>query len=47
MVIEDVGVRHSAFYSITDEEWPEVRANLGTATNRRTGLSVLASPVHR
>jgi RimJ/RimL family protein N-acetyltransferase len=28
MVIEDVGVRDSAFYSITDEEWPQVRANL-------------------
>jgi N-acetyltransferase len=28
MIIEDVGVRDSAFYSITDEEWPVVRANL-------------------
>jgi RimJ/RimL family protein N-acetyltransferase len=28
MVIEDVGVRDSAFYSITDEEWPQVRTNL-------------------
>jgi len=28
MVIEDVGVRDSAYYSVTDEDWPEVRANL-------------------
>ena len=28
MIIEDVGVRDSAFYSIIDEEWPGVRANL-------------------
>ncbi len=28
MIIEDVGVRDSAFYSITDEEWPTVRINL-------------------
>ena len=28
MIIEDVGVRDSAFYSITDQEWPQVRANL-------------------
>jgi N-acetyltransferase len=28
MVMPGVGVRDSAYYSITDEEWPEVRANL-------------------
>lgn len=28
MTIEDVGVRDSAYYSITDLEWPEVGANL-------------------
>lgn len=28
MTIEDVGVCDSAFYSITDLEWPGVRANL-------------------
>lgn len=28
MTIEDVGVRDSAYYSITDVEWPDVRANL-------------------
>ncbi len=28
MVTANVGVRDSAYYSITDEEWPEVRANL-------------------
>lgn len=28
MTIEDVGVRDSAYYSITDQEWARVRANL-------------------
>jgi RimJ/RimL family protein N-acetyltransferase len=28
MVTANVGVRDSAYYSITDAEWPEVRANL-------------------
>jgi len=28
MTIDDVGVRDSAYYSITDLEWPDVRANL-------------------
>jgi RimJ/RimL family protein N-acetyltransferase len=28
MLMSGVGVRDSAYYSITDEEWPEVRANL-------------------
>jgi RimJ/RimL family protein N-acetyltransferase len=28
MIIEDVGVRDSAFYGVTDDDWPEVRANL-------------------
>jgi hypothetical protein len=28
MVTVNVGVRDSAYYSITDEEWPGVRANL-------------------
>ena len=28
MIIEDVGVRDSAYYSVTDEDWPEVLANL-------------------
>lgn len=31
MIIEDIGVRDSAYYSITDEEWPEPPA-------RRHGL---------
>jgi RimJ/RimL family protein N-acetyltransferase len=51
MFIEDVGVRDSAFYSITDEEWPEVRATLrrrladarpNTAT--RSATSMVPSP---
>jgi N-acetyltransferase len=28
MIVPDVGVRDSAYYSVLDEEWPEVRANL-------------------
>jgi N-acetyltransferase len=28
MLMPGIGVRDSAFYSVTDEEWPEVRANL-------------------
>jgi N-acetyltransferase len=28
MTMPDVGVRDSAYYSVVDDEWPEVRANL-------------------
>jgi N-acetyltransferase len=28
MTVPDVGVRDSAYFSIVDDEWPEVRANL-------------------
>jgi RimJ/RimL family protein N-acetyltransferase len=28
MIVPDVGQRDSAYYSVIDEEWPEVRANL-------------------
>jgi hypothetical protein len=28
MIIEDVGVRDLAYYSVIDEEWPAVRKNL-------------------
>jgi N-acetyltransferase len=28
MTVPDVGVRDSAYYSIVDDEWPDVRANL-------------------
>lgn len=28
MIIEDVGVRDSAYYSVIDDEWPAVRENL-------------------
>ncbi len=28
MMVPDVGVRDSAFFSVIDDEWPEVRANL-------------------
>jgi len=29
MTVPDVGVRDSAYFSIVDDEWPDVRANLG------------------
>ena len=48
MIIEDVGVRDSAFYSITDEDWPTVRINLRTAPRcgtRMTGSAELAERV--
>lgn len=28
MIVPDVGVRDSAYFSVIDDEWPEVRANL-------------------
>ena len=40
MLMPGVGVRDSAYYSIIDEDWPEVRANLQrrlTAVQARTG----------
>jgi RimJ/RimL family protein N-acetyltransferase len=38
MLIPGAGVRDSAYYSITDEEWPAVRANL----ERRLGRGAAA-----
>jgi RimJ/RimL family protein N-acetyltransferase len=38
MIIEDVGVRDSAYYSVIEDEWPMVRDNLKrrlTATQQR------------
>ena len=35
MLTPGIGVRDSAFYSVTDEEWPEVRANLERRLARR------------
>jgi RimJ/RimL family protein N-acetyltransferase len=35
MLMPGVGVRDSAYYSVTDEEWPEVRANLEGRLNAR------------
>lgn len=43
MSIEDVGVRDSAFYSVTDLEWPDVRANL----QRRLDTHRTCSPLDR
>ena len=28
MIVPDVGLRDSAYFSVIDGEWPEVRANL-------------------
>jgi hypothetical protein len=28
MIVPDVGQRDSAYFSVIDSEWPEVRANL-------------------
>jgi RimJ/RimL family protein N-acetyltransferase len=28
MIVPGIGVRDSAYYSVLDEEWPAVRANL-------------------
>jgi N-acetyltransferase len=28
MTVQDIGVRDSAYFSVIDDEWPEVRANL-------------------
>jgi RimJ/RimL family protein N-acetyltransferase len=35
MVMPDGRMRHSAWYSVIDEEWPEVRANLEAKLGRR------------
>src|SRR5262245_1951157 len=37
MIVPDVGQRDSAYYSVIDEEWPEVRANLRRRLDRRVG----------
>jgi RimJ/RimL family protein N-acetyltransferase len=36
MVVPDVGVRDSAYFSIVDDEWPEVRASLRRRLARQT-----------
>lgn len=41
MIIDDVGVRDSAFYSITDLDWPGVRSNL---RRRLASLALRQSP---
>ena len=37
MIVPDVGVRDSAYFSVLDEEWPEVRANLERRVSRARG----------
>ena len=39
MIVPDVGVRDSAFFSVVDEEWPAVRANLEERLSRGRGVS--------
>lgn len=39
MIVPDVGVRDSAFFSVVDEEWPAVRANLEERLSRGRGAS--------
>lgn len=34
MIVPDVGVRDSAYFSVVDEEWPAVRANLEARLSR-------------
>ncbi len=35
MIVPDIGLRDSAYYSVIDEEWPAVRANLERRLARR------------
>jgi N-acetyltransferase len=37
MIVPDIGMRDSAYYSVIDEEWPQVRANLERRLRRRVG----------
>lgn len=37
MIVPDVGVRDSAYFSVVDEEWPAVRANLEERLSRGRG----------
>jgi RimJ/RimL family protein N-acetyltransferase len=39
MTVPDVGVRDSAYFSVIDEEWPTVRANLERRLRRPSGQS--------
>lgn len=39
MIVPDVGVRDSAYFSVVDEEWPAVRANLEERLSRGRGAS--------
>ncbi len=34
MIVPDIGQRDSAYYSVVDEEWPQVRANLRRRLSR-------------
>ena len=37
MIVPDIGQRDSAYYSVIDSEWPEVRANLERRLARGVG----------
>jgi N-acetyltransferase len=36
MIVPDVGQRDSAYYSVIDEEWPDVRVNLERRLSARS-----------
>jgi len=38
MVMPDVGLRDSAYFSVIDEEWPQVKANLEARLARRASV---------
>jgi RimJ/RimL family protein N-acetyltransferase len=42
MLVPVIGVRDSAYFSITDEEWPTVRASLIARLAKRTGATAHA-----
>jgi RimJ/RimL family protein N-acetyltransferase len=39
MIVPDVGIRDSAYYSVIEDEWPDVRAGLERRLARSRGLS--------
>lgn len=43
-IVRGVGQRDSAYYSVIDDEWPAVRANLGERLERRQSRRVLERP---
>ena len=44
MLMPGVGVRDSAYYSVIDEDWPEVRANLERRLGHVARLGAAPTP---